>query len=69
MSIACMIHFSSSQVHLLFRTLADTSLQRTGPVYSPLRGDTTTYQPKLIAEERGDSTRWRIVSKCSTLLF
>ena len=58
MSIACMIHFSSSQVQLLFRTLADTSHQRTGPVYSPLRGDMTTCQSKLIAEEQGDSIRW-----------
>ena len=29
---------------LLFRTLADTSLQRTGLVYSPLRGDMATHQ-------------------------
>ena len=49
---------SSSQVQLLFRTLANTSHQRTGLVYSPLRGDVATYQPKLIAEERGDSTRY-----------
>ena len=40
---------SSSQVQLLFRTLANTSHQRTGLVYSPLRGDVATYQPKLIA--------------------
>ena len=58
MSIACMIHFSSSQVQLLFRTLADPSHQRTGPVYSPLRGDMATCQSKLIAEEQGDSIRW-----------
>lgn len=41
---------------LLFRILADTSLQRTGLVYSPLRGDMATYQPKLIAEEREESS-------------
>ena len=29
---------------LLFRTLADTSLQRTGLAYSPLRGDMATHQ-------------------------
>ena len=55
MVIVRMTYFSSSQVQPLFRTLADTSHQRTGLVYSPLRGDVATYQPKLIAEERADS--------------
>ena len=36
----CLLQPSS----LLFRTLADTSLQRTGLVYSPLRGDMATHQ-------------------------
>ncbi|MBQ8376897.1 MAG: hypothetical protein IJX33_07615, partial [Akkermansia sp.] len=35
---------SSSQVHLLFRPIKDTSHQRTGLVYSPLRGDMATHQ-------------------------
>ena len=48
----CLLQPSS----LLFRTFADTSLQRTGLVYSPLRGDVATYQPKLIAEERRESS-------------
>ena len=57
MVIVRMTSFSSSQVQLLFRTLTNTSHQRTGLVYSPLRGDMTTYQPKLIAEERKHSTK------------
>ena len=48
---------SSSQVHLLFRPFKDMSHQRTGSVYFPPRGGVDTYQPELVAEERGDSTR------------